>query len=97
MSLIFYGCGSGNDITTLTANTEYTVKVGEIYQFENRQIEISDIWSDSIIVYVDGGYMIGPRIWHDTSEEVWGITISLVDLNYDTNEENRWAIIKVSM
>jgi len=86
-----------NGITTLVANTEYTVKVGERYQFENRQIDISDIWYDSIIVDVRGSYPIGPRIWLNTPLEVWGITITLVDLHYEANEGNRWAVIIVFM
>lgn len=87
---------SNKNIISIVAGKEYTVKIGETYQFEDRLIKVSSIWVDSIVSDVDGGYVIGPSISLGSSGDAWGITIFLVKLHYDAQEKNRWATIIVS-
>ncbi len=100
LALFQYGClADRNNIKPdradipIIAGKEYTVKIGERYQFDDRLIIISSIWVDSIVADVDGGYVIGKRISLGSRAEIWGVTISLVNLHYDVQEKNRWAVI----
>jgi len=93
-----YSCPADckESIPTLESDREYTVKIGERYQFEYRQIRISSIWDDSIVVDILlDTQSIGPRIWLGSPNITSGIKITLVKLHFEIEKEQRFAVIKI--
>ena len=83
-------------IRVLEANKDYTVKAGEIFQFENRQVEISSIWDDAIVAKITlDTQTIGPKINKGSSNAVLGISIFVVGVQYSADATLRSATIRV--
>ncbi|MBA2123812.1 hypothetical protein B9J78_02570 [bacterium Unc6] len=81
----------------LEPDKEYALKLNEKYQFEYREIELTSIWDEAVIANVKFDTQSqGIRIDVGSSTIALGvIMITLVNVNYDSKKEKRYAIIKV--